>query len=87
MTPAEAAAVFREAVAAQKSLAPTLREAKKVLNKYFDDNALDELDGVRRAVDVREQLDTDKVRDFLGDQVGEFLKKVTSRTLYLAENV
>lgn len=42
MTPAEAAQAFKEATAAQAQLAPTLRESKKVLNKYFSDSGLNE---------------------------------------------
>jgi hypothetical protein len=83
MTPQQAAEVFKKITAEQAQLAPTMRQAKKVLNQHFDDAGVDELDGVKRAVDVREQLDADAVRDFLGDRVGEFTKSVTSRTLYL----
>lgn len=83
MTPNEAAQAFKEATAAQAQLAPTLRESKKVLNKYFNDSGLNELEGVERAVVEREQLDTDKVRDFLGDRVGEFVKPVTIRTIFV----
>jgi hypothetical protein len=83
MTPEEAAKAYREITAQQAQLAPTMRQVRKVLNEYFDRAGVDELDGVRRAVDVREQLDTDAVRDFLGDRVGEFTKRVTSRTLFV----
>lgn len=85
MTPKKAAQVFKRVKAAQEKLAPQIAEAKRVLTEYFEASGTTELAGVGFAVDTRTQLDTTKVRAFLGDKVDEFTKKVTSRTLFVIE--
>lgn len=83
MTPKQAAARYREIRAEQDKLTPELKECSKVLLRHFADTNTTELDGVCLAVDERHQLDTNKVRTFLGDKIEKFLKAVTRRTLFV----
>ena len=56
-----------------------------MLLEHFDATNTTEAEGIRLAVDTRSQLDTTKVRAFLGERIDEFTKAVTSRTLSLCE--
>lgn len=85
MTPKQAARVFRRAKPAHDELGAELTEARKVLVKHFEETGTTELDGVGFAVDARSQLDTTAVRAHLGDKISQFLKSVTSRTVFLIE--
>lgn len=86
MTPKQAAKAFKRLKRAQEKLLPQLSTARAVLIEHFETTATTELDGVGFAVDTRGQLDTTKVRAFLGDKVNDFTKTVTSRTVYVVED-
>lgn len=83
MTPKQAAAQFKAIRAEKDKLAPAEAEAKKVLLAHFTATNTTELDGVALAVDQRQQLNTSKVRAYLGDKIEQFLRAVTQRTLYV----
>lgn len=85
MTPDQAAQEFKRLKAAQEEIAPKLAEARRVLVEHFEATSTTVLEGVGLAVDTRSQLDTTRVRAFLGDRVNEFTKSVTSRTVYVLE--
>jgi hypothetical protein len=85
MTAKQAARAFKRAKAAQEKLAPLLAESKRVLTEHFEATGEKEFEGVGFAADTRTQLDTTKVRAYLGDKISEFTKSVTSRTLFVLE--
>ncbi len=77
--------MFKRVKAAKAKISPQESEAKRVLLEHFEATGTDKFEGIGLAVDTREQLDTARVRVFLGDKVEEFTKTVTSRTLSVLE--
>ena len=85
MTPKQAAKIFKREKAEQEMRAPQLKEAKRVLVEHFESTKTNKFEGVGFAVDTRNNLDTDRVRAFLGERIAEFTKQTTSRTLSVLE--
>ena len=56
-----------------------------MLVKHFEETKTTEFAGIGFAIDTRKQLDTTAARAALGDRLEQFLKPVTSRTVFVIE--